>query len=447
MQKNNYSTKNYWHQHMKIFSYLSLCFFALFLSNKTANAQTINRCALPQYVLSNQIDISNHRHERQQVEELIQQHIKKNKSAREGESIIKIPVVVHVIHNNVAGTIGGPRNTNISDEQIKSQIDVLNEDYRKKVDTRGFNTNPVGADFGIEFYLALRDPKGQVTNGITRTYSAQASFDIFNDLKTISNLAYWDSNRYLNIWVTTFKDDYLGYGNFPGAKDIKGLDENDVEEKLDGIFIHQKAFGRQIGTATSSTYGYGRTTTHEVGHWLGLIHTWGDEFCGDDYISDTPPTESENLVFNCNIKTSKCDGRTVTKNMIENYMDYSPDACMNIFTVEQKKRVRAILDLSKRRRRVVISGKNPLPVSEQLTIKVFPNPSNYQANLEILLPDFQDVTLQIYDSGGRLLHEEEIKDIPSSQISLPAEQLTGGVYIVSVSSANQNAKTRWVFQK
>ena len=107
------------------------------------------------------------------------------KQLRVTAKIYRIPVVVHVVHNNASNFIGGINNTNISDEQIKSQIIALNEDYRKKIGTNGFNTNPAGADMEIEFELAQRDPKGNVTTGITRTYVNKQGFDLQYDTQNI----------------------------------------------------------------------------------------------------------------------------------------------------------------------------------------------------------------------------------------------------------------------
>lgn len=192
----------------------------------------------------------------------------KSRVGETGNEIIRIPVVVHIIHNQQDGAIRG---NNIPDEQIFSQIKVLNEDYRRKPGTLGYNNNPVGADAGIEFFLASKDPSGNPSSGITRHYASTASYSMVSeaDRARLSNFSYWDSNKYLNIWITTFRSPYLGYAEFPYAETIAGLDE-EVNENLDGLFIDHRVFGKKSGTNTTGTYSVGRTATHEIGHCFGI---------------------------------------------------------------------------------------------------------------------------------------------------------------------------------
>jgi hypothetical protein len=367
-------------------------------------------------------------------EQALEAQINSQKNFRIAEEIIRIPVVVHVIHNQANGAIEG---NNISDEQIYSQIKVLNEDYRKKEGTLGYNTNPVGADVEIEFFLANIDPLGKPSTGITRSYSTKKDFNIVNDAdrEIMSNLAYWDSNKYLNIWIATFSSSYIGYGEFPFAESIEGLD-SESNERLDGVFIDYTVFGKKIGTNTKGIYSFGRTVTHEIGHWMGLYHTWGDERCGTDYVADTPIAAGSNNSAFCKDIFSTCSG-TRTRNMIENYMDYSPDSCMNIFTQGQKERMRAALDLSKRRKRVLNYAKFQLPPSETLQVN-FQNPlplNNLQ--FQILLPDFQDFNVVLRDNFGREIYNESYTDLPSTVITLKNKDLSPGIYILTVTSVQQ----------
>ncbi|QJW90022.1 T9SS type A sorting domain-containing protein [Spirosoma taeanense] len=362
------------------------------------------------------------------------------------ETIYRIPVVVHVIHNTASGAVGGSTNSNISDEQIASQIQVLNEDYRRQPGTNGFNDNPIGADAKIEFFLAQTDPQGQPTTGITRHYYPQkTSFNIFTDDVLLSQIAYWPSDQYLNIWVTTLQDNYLGFTQFPTAADtLSGL-PGDTNEFVDGSIIDYRYFGRQIGTVRSPTYGYGRTATHEIGHWLGLLHTWGDgDGCNEDYVADTPPTKTANQTVNCNETFSNCSGKR-TRDQIENYLEYSPDLCMNLFTKGQVDRMRAVLTLSPRRARLIRSVTR-LPETETLTLTLYPNPTRSGSTVDVQLKGFQSFTVDLIDISGRLIHTRNYTDSPSTSVSLPVSSLTAGLYIVRVKTTNETVSQRLLVQ-
>jgi hypothetical protein len=242
-----------------------------------------------------------------------------------------IPVVVHVIHR------GGQEN--ISDQQIKSQIDVLNRDFRKKnpdVASVPAPFKPLAADPMVEFVLASRDPNGKNTNGTTRTQTTVASFGIDNAMKFTAHGGRdaWDTTRYLNIWVCPEIVDgprqLLGYAQFPG-----GL------PATDGVAIIHNAFGT-TGTA-SAPFDRGRTTTHEVGHWLDLFHIWGDspDCVSDDNVADTPRQERENFGKPTFPHVSCNNGPN--GDMFMNYMDYVDDAAMFMFTAGQVMRIQATL--------------------------------------------------------------------------------------------------------
>lgn len=390
-----------------------------------------------------------------ELNRLVEQKLATDRSARvvADTTIYRIPVVVHVIHHNASNTTGGVGNGNISDAQIVSQIQVLNEDYRRKPGTNGYNTSPVGADARIEFYLARQDPSGNVTTGITRNYYAdKATFDVANDGALLSQIAYWPSDQYLNIWVTNLLDDptnpdrYIGYTQFPTAGDtLQGLKEV-VPAQIDGSIIDYRVFGRNTGAVSLSLYLLGRTVTHEIGHWLGLIHPWGDRGgCNDDYVADTPLTADQGTPTSCRQTYSTCVAGKQTRDLVENYMMYSPDACMNMFTAGQVARLRAVLQLSPRRARVIKSA-TPLPETENLVVTVYPNPTTADPSVEVQLKGSQSFNVDLFDAAGRQLRTQAYTNLSSTQVSLPVVGLAPGLYIVRVKTDTEMVSKRLLVQ-
>jgi hypothetical protein len=352
--------------------------------------------------------------------------------------VYRIPVVVHVVHNNAANNIGGTNNPNISDAQIATQLAVLNEDFRRKTNTPGFNTNAVGADTHIEFFLATTDPDGKPTTGITRQYYAQkAVFDVYNsqdDAILLAQLASWPTDRYLNIWVTTLKD-VLGFTQLPVATDTLGGLYATENALTDGVRIDYRYFGRSTGTVTSKLYCCGRTTTHEIGHWLGLIHTWGDTNCGNDFVADTPTTQGPNNSASCNQINSTCSPGKTTRNQTENYMDYSPDGCMNLFTVGQRQRMRTVITLNSRRARTAELVFN-------LSLLLAPNPAQGSTTAQVQTKGSQTYTLTIFDTSGRAVQTLTRANTGSSQFTLPVAGLAAGMYVVQVRSGSETISRR-----
>lgn len=290
------------------------------------------------------------------------------------DTIIRIPVVIHIIHNNAAGTIGGANNPNISDAQIFSQMKVLNDDYQRlNADT--VNTpaifKSVAANIKLQFCLANVDPNGLSTSGITRNYYNQSSYDALADVDLLSSIAYWPSDQYLNIWVCNLSGGTLGSAQSPGTSSIPGLSPSDGAAETDGVVINYKAFGT-VGTLYPE-YNLGRTVTHEVGHWFGLFHPWGSG--GDsgncsqtDYCNDTPTCG--NRFYSTYPACSMVAPIVCTPNrMIQNYMEYSDDACMNLFTEDQKTRMRSAIELSARRAALLSSlGCCTIPALKKLPL-------------------------------------------------------------------------------
>lgn len=247
-----------------------------------------------------------------------------------GEQTVTIPVVVNVVYKTSA--------QNISDAQIMSQIEVLNEDFRR-LNADADNTWSDATDPNIEFCLASVDPDGNPTTGIRRKQTNKPSFSANDQVKTNGQgLAPWDAGSYLNIWVCNLGSGLLGYAQFPGGP-----------AETDGVVIDYAYFGTE-GTA-SAPFDLGRTATHEVGHYLNLRHIWGDGPCSaDDFVSDTPSSDGPN--YGCALGHVSCG----SADMVQNYMDYSDDACMNLFTVGQSLRMDALFAPGGARASLLTSG-------------------------------------------------------------------------------------------
>lgn len=358
-------------------------------------------------------------------------------------TLYTIPVVVHIIHNNSQGTIGGSGNSNITDQQVYSQMDVLNEDYRKKINTSGYNNDPVGADTRIEFRLANKDPHGNATDGIVRVYSSQAQWDPVSDASIYKALSYWPSDQYLNIWVLDMTSTNLGFAQFPSGSGYSDLDGPDPGAATDGIAVDHAAFGR-IGTAKGK-YRFGRTATHEIGHWFGLEHIWGDADCGDDYIGDTPVQRSSslNLSESCPPTKSNCTG-VFTLDMSNNYLDYSPDICMNIFTQGQAQRMRNVLRASPRRIAILSSkGYEPVLAGVSQTSAtdeggVFRAGFTPEGTLLIAGAGsgIGNASLLLSNIMGEMVMEQSNFLMEGNILSLPADKLGKGIYMLRFSIGN-----------
>ncbi|MFC3159527.1 zinc metalloprotease [Chryseobacterium arachidis] len=281
-----------------------------------------------------------------------------NKSQNGG--VITIPVVVHVIHSGQA--LGSA--PNITDAQVQSQITVMNNDFRRMASTPGFNNNPVGADTMIQFALAKVDPNGNPTDGIDRVNLCQLSWATTAIDDYVKPLTIWDPTKYMNMWSVNFSDSsLLGYAQFPSNSALPGLDVNGGYANTDGVVANFSTFGSSdygTGFFLGAPYDKGRTMTHEVGHFLGLRHIWGDDTCGTDYCADTPTAHDAN--GGCPTTIESCDDPAIYE-MVQNYMDYTNDACMNIFTINQKERITAVMNNSPRRMELKTSiADQPIPL-------------------------------------------------------------------------------------
>ncbi len=353
-----------------------------------------------------------------------------NKTA-EDNSLFLIPVVVHVIHNGE--NIG--EGMNISDEQIFSQIESLNKDFRLLNEDSLDENHPFWgytADCKIEFCLAKQDEYGNPTNGITRVYGEVNDWTRDEIDEYVKPQTIWNPNKYLNIWTLAFGGDdsnVLGYANFPF----------NATDTTDGVVVAFDKFG--VFGNVSYPYDLGRTATHEIGHYFDLFHIWGDEDCGDDEVADTEASEKANdgcPEFPHNAYSSCGSGEN--GEMYMNYMDYSDDACLNMFTFGQKERMRTAIQLE--RFGLLLSDGCAIPssvsyIEPRKEVKVFPTPSN--DNVFIEMPNFEEIqTFRLYSiTGADLTTLITSKQVSPHGLSLQLTDIASGYYIFEVSTSNQ----------
>lgn len=357
-----------------------------------------------------------------------------------------IPVVVHIVYNTA--------NQNLHDSIIHDQIRVLNEDFnRLNADTVNMRADfqPYVGYGNVEFKLAQFDPSGNPTTGITRTATSQSSFLTFADFLS-GNLAEkvkstadggidpWNQSRYLNIWVCDMAVDFgfgqpipmlMGYATPPA--NLPNWPAGSTGNLGDGVVIQFQAFGSNnpnpIDMGGQTFVVKGRTVTHEVGHYLGLRHIWGDGDCTqDDGISDTPNAASESQQ-DCNQTKNTCVdniGGVDLPDMIENYMDYSAEDCQNSFTVEQMALIRGVLE---NERWDLVNDNIALTIKEQeqLQVSLHPNPANTSVTLKS--DDYINGIIHISDVNGKIVKEVSANGL---ETVIDIENLQNGIYQISV---------------
>lgn len=373
----------------------------------------------------------------EQLNREIQQRTAANASARAENSIYYIPIIFHILHKGEA--VGQGLNLNAA--QIYSQIDVLNEDFRmlnadrtKTLD----NFKSRAADSGIEFVAAQLDPNGNklAEKGIRRILWNDwkiwnvDNFDTDVKMKTI-----WDPNRYLNIWVfDTLRlpqgTSGIGYGQYPDLSGLAGVDaRNRGEEKTDGVAVKFRNLGsvnKYPQARLTARFSLGRTLTHEIAHWLGVLHTFNETGFADcekdpDYCADTPIANQPS--YDCPITRLACS-QTV---MVQNFMDYSDDVCMTLFTAQQVQRMRTVLQVSPRRKELLLSNVLAIPdlVLNQ-KIVVFPNPSTNET-VEIVSEQALIKSYTLYNALGQVCAEDSPNE---KQCIVPTSDLKSGFYTI-----------------
>ncbi len=350
------------------------------------------------------------------------------------KTVYYIPTIVHVIHNSNEG-VGSGRN--ISNARIQEQMQILNDDFRRtNSDANG--TWSQAADCEINFCLVNKYPSGHPNagqtlpergvdrvstsslSGINNTSSGYSQNTIDNSIKPVTS---WNPNEVMNIWVCQLQSGLLGYATFP----------NSGPADEDGTVMGYQYFGK---VSSSNPFHKGRTTTHEVGHWLGLYHIWGDDFgfcSGSDQVSDTPNQADETSGCPTGSRIDACSS-SLPGYMYQNYMDYTNDACMNLFTEGQKARMQATM-ASANRRSTLSSFSATLCVgvavdelANEDNIKIYPNPAKNKINIDV--QTLEDVQVHVYNVVGKLIYSNAALTQKSTFVDLSNEPT--GVYFVKV---------------
>ena len=347
--------------------------------------------------------------------------------------IITIPVVFHVLYHTP--------DQNIERAGLERLITALNRDFNKRnSDTTNIPSvfKPYATSMGFEFKIATMDPQGVGTNGVVRKYTPIGYW--MSDDKMKFSASYgddaWDSKSYLNIWICNMKD-VLGYSTLPG-----------MDPKKDGIVLAVEDLFAHHGTTPEQNDL--RTIVHEVGHWLNLYHIWGEGYCGDDKVDDTPKQGS--YTPGCPSGTRVTCGNAPIGDMYMNFMDFTDDVCMNMFTKGQRKRARILFEAGGPRNSILYSKglktsavqAAPLPdfYPKWLIAQVYPNPATTTIKIYFEYDErWIGRKMEILDMSGRIV----LSKVVSSKIEIiDVSRLTAGVYFIRAEKEEEKLQAKFV---
>jgi hypothetical protein len=424
-----------------------LALSTLLIASTAFNQQEIHRCGT--------VDYMNYRESVQPG--YIQStkdafHAAKHVIPTKADEVYVIPVVVHVVYKNA--------NANLHDSVIHDQIRILNEDYgRMNADASNLRSefHPYAGDAKIQFVLASFDPNGNPTTGITRT---QTSVNSFVDLQSTAGMMGiervkstadggidpWNQSRYLNIWICDMSffgmTMLLGYATPPANLPNWPAGSSGDENLGDGVVIQYQVFGSNNPNPMTGNYVVkGRTVTHEVGHYLGLRHIWGDGDCTqEDGIDDTPNAVDKSN-SDCNTTKNTCvdniDGVDLP-DMVENFMDYSAETCQNTFTKGQVALMRGVLE---NQRWDLINDNDALGIkpTNVLTANLYPNPA--ENSFTVSSSDKLINTITVMDVNGKVVYSTEAT---GTTTNIQIGHLKAGVYQVVLQAENASTVMKLV---
>ena len=376
-----------------------------------------------------------------QQEEVIRKAMVDQANSRTTSTITTIPVVFHVLYR----TSG----QNISTSRLADQLAVLNADFaRLNADTgntpSAFQARSAASN--IQFCFAQRDPSGNWTNGIIRKVVTASGFDpLTNDNVKYSSLGgddAWPSTDYLNIWVCNFS------GASAGLLGISQMPNMGIPA-TDGCVVLYSTVGGPSFPGTMIDFNHGRTLTHEVGHWLALHHTWGDDFnacSGTDYVTDTPNQADENYGCPTFPVTDACSPSSPGV-VFMNYMDYVNDDCMNMFTSGQVSRLHSALSVL--RTSIMSSGGCLAPVglaeiSASSLFSISPNPFSGQTLLTASWDIPADISVIVDNAMGQRIFRTDLKNVTLLTQSLDLTSQAPGIYLVTLRTPERTETRRIV---
>lgn len=356
---------------------------------------------------------------------------------RGGPASITIPVVVHVLYYSSA--------QNISDAQVQSQIDVLNEDFTAT--NRDYNNYDAGygrvkGDLDIKFCLTQ----------VIHKQTSHKSFG-YNDNMKYSKKGGSDAidpMHVLNIWVCDLGSKILGFAYYPGIS----------PEKF-GVVCHTNAFGRGAGYSLFADYNLGRTTTHEIGHCFGLVHIWGDARCGNDLVDDTPLHNDLNFGCPGEGHLSTCTGTPLE--MWMNYMDYTDDRCMYFFSDGQAARANFFIDTdpqlisltsaacSNTRQPsndiTIVQGNTFNSLRERFSsILLYPTITSGQLNLSVNGAADGKAEINIYNQTGALMTRQQIFISAKSLNRINVSKFANGIYFLEFGQGANKQTKKFIVQ-
>jgi len=374
---------------------------------------------------------------KKKVEELLKNKGQYSRSALKGKpspTSITIPVVVHVVYNTP--------DQNISDAQVQSQIDVMNEDFsatNKDYNNYDAGYGSVKGDMDINFCLT------QVIHKQTKTKSFGTNDNMKYDKRGGSDAV--DPMHVFNIWVCNLGSKLLGYAYYPGIS----------PEKF-GVVCHVNAFGRGAGYNLFPEYNLGRTVTHEAGHCFGLVHIWGDANCGSDEVDDTPLHNTANFGCPGEGHLSTCTGTPLE--MWMNYMDYTDDKCMYFFSDGQASRASFFIDTDPQLNSIInsacsttaktnssITSKGSSAISRTILsndLVLYPTITSGVLNLSFTKVSTEKLDINVYSQTGSLMMKKQVAGKTLDQLDVSS--LSNGIYFIEVSQGAMRQTRKFVVQ-